>query len=434
MISLRAFCFSLAAALSLGLSAQADVATDWNALILDAIRTNRTSPPVASRQMAILHTAMYDAVNGIKPRYKHYRVRPNVPPVASPEAAAAAAAHRVMLALYPQHTATYDAALQATLSRIRNRVALKLGLRWGQHAAGEIMMWRSTDGAATPIGYTPGTRPGDWQPTPPAFAPALLPQWGMVVPFGVQSTSLFRPPPPPPMTSPEWAAECNEVKRLGAINSTERTADQTIIARFWANGAGTETPPGHWNRIAHSISDQYGLSLQQNARLFALLNIALADAAIICWDCKFTFNFWRPVTAIRNADLDGNDATGKDETWTPLLATPPFPEYTSGHSTFSGAASRVLERFFGTDDIVFTTDSDGTPGHFRTFNKLSAAAHESAMSRLYGGIHFDSGNMVGLAAGRAAGENISRRLLLPRHKRGHDRDDDDDRGGRDERD
>jgi PAP2 superfamily protein len=415
----KALCLSLAAALSLGLSARADVITDWNTLILNAIRTNRTSPPAASRQMAILHTAMYDGVNGIKPRFEPYLVRGKVlPAAASPEAAAAAAAHRVMLALYPQHTAIYDAALQSTLSRVRNRVALRTGVEWGQKVAGEIMLLRSMDGAATPIGYTPGTRPGDWQPTPPAFAPALLPQWGLVTPFGLASVIPFRPPPPPALSSAQWAEDCNQVKQLGANNSTERTAEQTLIAHFWANGAGTETPPGHWNRIAHTISDEYGLSLQQNARLFALLNIALADAAILCWDCKFTYNYWRPVTAIRSADLDGNDATEKDAAWTPLLVTPPFPEYTSGHSTFSGAAARVLEIFFGTDDITFTVDSDGTPGQFRTFSKLSAAADESAMSRLYGGIHFNSGNQWGLVSGRACGEYIASRLLLPR--RGQD--------------
>ena len=415
---IRALCLSFAAALSLGVSAQADVVTDWNTHILNAFRTNRTSPPVASRQLAILHTAMYDAVNGIKPRYEPYHVRGPVPAIASAEASAAAAAHKVMLAFYPQHTAIYDAALQATLGGVRNRVASRMGVAWGQHVAEEIMAWRSTDGANVPIGYTPGTRPGDWQPTAPGFAPALLPQWGMVEPFGIRSGSAFRPPAPPALDTEQWAAEYNEVKQLGAVGSTERTADQTIIASFWANGAGTETPAGHWNRIAQSIAADRGLSLQENARLFALLNIGQADAAILCWDCKFTYNLWRPITAIRNGDLDSNDATEKDAAWTPLLATPPFPEYTSGHSTFSGAAERVLKSFFGTDDITFTVDSDGTPGVFRTFDKLSAAAEESAMSRLYGGIHFASGNQWGLASGRASGDYIARKLLSPRKKHG----------------
>ena len=379
---IRVVCFSLLVALTLASAANADVVTDWNTLLLNAIRTNRTSPPVASRQMAILHTSIYDAVNGIKNKYEPYRVRGRMLPVASPEAAAVAAAHKVMVALYPSNAPAYDAALQSTLNSIRNRWASKLGVAWGEHVAGEIMMWRSTDAAAVPIGYTPGTRPGDWQPTPPSFLPALLPQWGAVVPFGIQSVEAFRPPAPPALTSAEWAADFNEVKRLGSATSTDRTADQTIIARFWANGAGTETPPGHWNRIAKTISDAHGLSLLENARLFALLNIASADAAIISWDCKFAFNLWRPVTAIRNADLDDNAATEKDAGWSPLLTTPNFPEYTSGHSTFSGAASRVIEVFFGTDDVSFTVDSDGAPGHFRTFTRLSDAANESGMSRI----------------------------------------------------
>lgn len=413
---IRSVCLSLAAAVSLGFSARADVVTDWNTLILNAIRTNRTSPPVASRQMAILHTAMFDAVNGIRPQYEPYRVHGNVLPAASREAAAAAAAHKVMRALYPTNAAIYDAALQSTLAAIRNPVAKKHGVAWGEKVAGEIMMWRSTDGAAIPVGYTPGTRPGDWQPTPPAFLPALLPQWGNVVTFGLPSVPSFRPPPPPALNTAEWAADFNEVKRIGSATSPDRTEDQTIVARFWANGAGTETPPGHWNRIAKSISEAQGLSLIENARMFALLNIALADAAILCWDCKYTYNLWRPVTAIRNADLDGNDATEKDAAWTPLLVTPNFPEYTSGHSTFSGAAERVLATVLGTDDVTFTIDSDGTPGHFRTFSKLSAAADESAMSRLYAGIHFPSGNRWGLISGRACGDYVASHLLLSRHQ------------------
>ncbi len=420
---IRTVCFSLTAAFTLALAARADVVTDWNTLILNAIRTNKTSPPVASRQMAILHTAMYDAVNGIKPKYEAYRVQPDGFPAASREAAAAAAAHRVMVALYPSNAVLYEAELQSTLAGIRNPVAKREGVAWGQEAATEIMTWRSTDGAAVPIGYAPGTRPGDWQPTPPAFLPALLPQWGTLVPFGIASVVSFRPPPPPALSSAQWAADFNETKRLGAVNSAERTADQTIIAQFWANGAGTETPPGHWNRIAKSISGAHGLSLLENARLFALLNIALADAAIVCWDCKFTYNFWRPVTAIRNADVDGNDATEKDATWSSLLVTPNFPECTSGHSTFSGAGARVIETFFGRDDITFTINSDGTPGHFRTFNKVSDAANESGMSRIYGGIHFQSANQWGLASGRAAADYITAHLLLPRHHGGGDVDD-----------
>lgn len=198
----KVFSFSLALAMSLGMSARADIITDWNTLILNAIRTNRTSPPAASRQMAILHTAMYDAVNGINPtRYQSYRVRGKLPAVLSEEAAAAAAAHRVMVSLYPINAATYDGALHATLSQIRNRLSSRLGAAWGRHVANDILMWRADDGSDTSIGYTPGTRPGDWVPTPPAGAPPLLPQWPLVTPFGIPQGSLFRPPAPPALNT-----------------------------------------------------------------------------------------------------------------------------------------------------------------------------------------------------------------------------------------
>lgn len=416
---------SIALGVSFAASIQADVVTDWNKHLLDAFRTNRTTPPVASRQLAILHVAIYDAVNGINGRYQPYRVRARLPGFLSEEAAAAAAAHRVMTTFYPGNSAAYDAALQAALSQIQNRLASRIGAAWGRHVANNILMARANDGSSDVVAYQPGTQPGQWVPTPPAFAPALLPGWGLVKPFGIPRGDIFRAPPPPALDTPKYAEELNEVKIIGANNSAIRTADQTIIAQFWANGAGTETPPGHWNRIAASISQARGLSLRDNARLFALLNIAEADAAILCWDCKFAYSYWRPVTAIRNAHLDGNDATEADPGWTPLLITPPFPEYTSGHSTFSGAAARVLEIFFGTDEITFTIDSDGTPGHFRTFTSINDAADESAISRLYGGIHFTSGNEWGLATGRAAGEVIATHLLQRVKGKGQrDRDDD----------
>ena len=233
-----------------------------------------------------------------------------------------------------------------------------------------------------------GTGPGAWEPTPPAFAAYLLPQWGFVAPFAMESSDALRPPGPPPLDSAEWAADYNEVKALGAAVESTRTADQTEIARFWADGAGTETPPGHWNHIAQDVAAAQGNTLEQNARLFALLNLALADAAICAWDAKYAFNFWRPVTAIRFGDTDGNDATAADPTWSSFIATPPFPDYTSGHSTFSGAAARVLARFFGRDDIAFVTGSDALPGVTRSFAGFAAAAAEAGVSRIYGGIHY----------------------------------------------
>src|SRR5688572_23250632 len=226
MITPRTFCLSMALALSLGVSARADVITDWNKHLLNAFRTNRTSPPVASRQLAILHVSMYDAVNGINPgRYQSYHVRGKLPAFLSEEAAAAAAAHRVMTTFYPINAATYDGALQATLSQIPNQLASRTGAAWGRHVANNILMSRANDGSTATIGYTPGTRPGDWQPTPPAFAPALLPGWGLVTPFGIPQGDIFRPPPPPALDTAKYAAELNEVKSLGQNNSTTRTAD-----------------------------------------------------------------------------------------------------------------------------------------------------------------------------------------------------------------
>jgi hypothetical protein len=406
---------SLAAAvLGLGFCAQGDIVTDWNTHALNAFRTNRTAPPIASRQLAILHASIYDAVNGITRTHEPYRVRGKAKPNASIEAAAAAAGHRVMVTLFPGAAAIYDAAYQAQLQGLDHPKKVEAGIAWGESVANNILAWRATDGSADSIAYQPGTQPGQWIPTPPAGAPALLPQWPRVVPFAMSSGGRFRPPGPPPLNSAQYASDFDEVKRLGSVNSAERTEDQTLIAQFWANGAGTETPAGHWNRIAQSISAAYELSLEDNARMFALLNIAEADAAIVSWDCKFTYNLWRPVTAIRKADLDSNDATQQDLNWSPLLVTPPFPEYTSGHSTFSGAGSKVLESFFGTDNIAFSVNSDGTPCVFRTFTSLSQAANESGQSRIYGGIHFQSANRDGLASGRALGEYVANNFLRPR--------------------
>jgi len=204
---------------------------------------------------------------------------------------------------------------------------------------------------------------------------------------------------------------------MGAATNSTRTADQTQIALFWADGAGTETPPGHWNSIAQDVAAAKGNTLEENARLFALLNLAMADAAICAWDAKYSFSFWRPVTAIRHADTDGNPATEPDPSWSSLIVTPPFPDYVSGHSTFSGAAATVLAIFYGTDNVSFTTGSDFLPGVHRSFNSFSAAAAEAAVSRLYGGIHFRSANEDGLHGGLAIGHLMMHNFLLPKNNR-----------------
>jgi hypothetical protein len=387
-----------------GSPAFADVVTDWNTAALNAIRAGRTPPPIASRALAILHAAMYDAVNGISRTHEIYRVESAVPSSASKEAAAATAGHAVLLALFPAATDTLDTLYTSSLAAVPNGYRKNAGVRWGESVAAQILLWRSSDNSDATISAPGGEGFGAWQPTPPALLPYLLPQWAFVAPFAMPTSSFFRPLGPPALESLEYAEAYNEVKTLGGAVESSRTAEQEVIASFWADGAGTETPPGHWNTIAQDVALRVGNTIEQNARLFALLNIAMADAAIGAWDAKYFFASWRPVTAIRNGDSDGNAATVSDPTWSAMIGTPPFPDYLSGHSTFSGAASTVLAMFYHSDNIAFATGSDVLPGITRQFGSFSAAAAEAAVSRMYGGIHFRFSNEDGLTAGLQIGE------------------------------
>ncbi len=407
------------------LSVRADLVLDWNTAALDAIKADKTAPPMAARNLAILHASIFDAVNGIKqPHEQHYRsymVKTHAKSRASEDAAISAAAHRVMVTLFPAGTAQFDQYLANALAGLPNDRARQAGVAWGQLVARTILAARANDGAAATVPYVPGANPGDWVPTLPGLKPALLPQWPQVACFTMTSGAQFRPPPPPRVDTATYAAEFNLTKRLGGATSASRSAEQTLVATFWADGAGTVTPPGHWNVIAQEVSKQRHLSQDQNARLFALLNLSLADAGIVAWDAKYAFNYWRPITAIQNADADRNPATEKDATWTPLLATPPFPEYVSGHSTFSGAAATVLTKFFGSDRMTFAATSDALPGVTRTFHSFSQAAVEAGMSRIYGGIHFMAGNSQGLQAGARLGSYVCKNALTPKGHRGEGR-------------
>jgi hypothetical protein len=397
--------------------ASADVVTSWNSAALAAIRTNSTPPPVASRALAILHVSIYDAVNGISRRHEPYLVESAVQASASEVAAASAAALRVLTTLFPAQTPQFTALYETLVQQVKDGPQKHAGLTWGGLVADQILASRANDGWNTVVMAPAGAGPGAWEPTPPAFAQYLLPQWGRVAPFVMETSGALRPGGPPPLDSAQWAADYNEVKGLGALVGSTRTEDQSQIARFWADGAGTETPPGHWNHIAQEVAAAQGNTLGQNARMFALLNLALADAAICAWDAKYAFNFWRPVTAIRFGDTDSNDATDGDPLWSSFIPTPPFPDYISGHSTFSGAAARVLARFYGRDDIAFTTGSDALPGVTRNFAGFAAAAAEAAVSRLYGGIHYRSANQDGLDAGAAIGDFTFANVLRPKGNR-----------------
>jgi PAP2 superfamily len=413
--SIAAACLLLT--LGTALRARADVVTSWNSAALAAIRASGTPPPVASRSLAILHVSIYDAVNGISRRHEPYLVESTVQASASEVAAASAAALRVLTGLFPAQAPQFTALHQTIVQTIKDGPQKQSGLTWGGLVADRILASRANDGSAALVPPPGGTGPGVWEPTPPAFAPYLLTQWGQVAPFVMESGDALRPNGPPPLNSARWAADYNEVKALGAAVGSTRTADQSQIARFWADGAGTETPPGHWNHIAQDVAAAQGNTVEQNARMFALLNLAMADAAICAWDAKYVFHFWRPVTAIRVGDTDGNDATAADPTWSSFITTPPFPDYISGHSTFSGAAARILARFYGRDDIAFVTGSDALPGVLRSFAGFAAAAAEAGASRIFGGIHYGSANRDGLAAGTVIGDLTFANFLQPKGNR-----------------
>ncbi len=393
--------------------AAADVVLDWNGVLLDAIRTDRTNPPKASRAMAIVHVSIFDAVNGILGGYTPYHVTASAPAGASPEAAAAAAAHRALVALFPAQKATFDAELATSLAAIPDGSAKTNGISWGESVAAQILALRAHDHSADVVPYQSAIGAFWWIPTPAAFAAALLPNWPTVTPWSMTSGSQFRQPAPPFPSSDEYLAAFREVKNFGPVTNSVRTAEQTQIALFWADGGGTATPPGHWLVIADGVSEEEHLSLLQNARLFALLGITVADAAIVSWDNKYAYNIWRPVTGIQGANLDGNPKTRSDKTWLPLIATPPFPAYTSGHSTFSGSSSRILELFFGTDHFDFSTTSDGLPGVTRSFTSFFQAAEEAGQSRIFGGIHWQFDNTAGLASGRSLAEHVFFNFLTP---------------------
>jgi hypothetical protein len=403
----------LLAALLLGCvspPARADAVLDWNGVLLAAIRLARPPPPMAARDMAIMNTAIYDAVNAAGAlRYRPYRYDGPAVLGASAEAAASAAAYRVLSGLFPEIPAQAPglaASMQALYDRSAGDArtpAVAAGVALGDRQAEAMLAARAHDGAdANPPPYLGNTTPGRWRPTAPGLLPGLLPQWPRVTPWTMTAAGQFRPPGPPPMTSPVWAGSLNMVQALGSAASLVRGPERTEIALFWADLDGTETPPGHWLDITMSVAAEHGLGLLQNARLLALVSVTEADAGIVAWDAKYTYGAWRPITAIAEAASSGNAEVTPEPGWTPLLTTPPFPEYVSAHSTFSSAAATALCLFFGDDQVAFTarTDAPGLHGVTRRFTSFSAAADEAGMSRIYGGIHFRFSHLDGNAAGR----------------------------------
>src|SRR5687767_10058788 len=262
--------------------------------------------------MAMVHLAIYDAADPIDLLYKPYTVDSAPPENCSLEASVSAAAYHSLRTLFPKSSESLDSHYRAILAAIPNTAAKTNGVTWGKRVASQILRLRQFDGAGQSVAWVTNQQPGYWQRTLPNYDKPLLPNWGRIKPFAIPSAGTFRPSPPPNLDSAEWAAQYNQVKLIGATNSTSRTPEQREIALFWADGSGTETPPGHWNKIAQQVAQKKSYGVVDSARLFAALNVALADASIVCWDAKYTYKWWRPITAIRAGDTDENSVTESD--------------------------------------------------------------------------------------------------------------------------
>lgn len=442
----------------------------WNRIAIDASGLDHTPPAPgenrvygeqfgpcrASRAIAIVHIAMFDALNSIDGGYESYTAITPTRAHASVEAAIAQAAHDTLVALYPAQAATMDELLADDLNQIQlpDKHAKPRGIAVGRRAAAAILAMRAADGSqhAEPrvnVDFICSDQPGKWRQDPISLIPlALGAHWGEVRPFVMESPDQFRVPPPPDMASAEYTDAYNEVKRLGGdgiVTPTERTAEQTLIGIYWAYD-GTPSlcaPPRLYNQIAVQLATQRGLSAVETARLLALANVAMADAGIAIWESKYYYQLWRPVTGVREADPgfgptglgDGNPDTLCDPTFSPLGApasnltgpnfTPPFPAYPSGHAGFGGALFQTLRSFFGTDDIAFTfvsdelngvtVDNDGNvrPLIPRSFSSLSQAEEENGQSRIYLGIHWRFDKTEGIAQGRRVADHVFTHTFTP---------------------
>jgi PAP2 superfamily len=411
--------FALSLILNAVCAAQ-DAVTEWNlnaekAVLASAISSNSVS---TARVYVLMHAAIFDAVNGIDRRYTPYHVDIPAPPGASRRAAAIEAAYTTLVALFPSQKSTLDGELASSLAALsaddededsEDSQSIYRGLAWGQQVANDILAWRSSDGFSTVLPpVTGGLAPGEWRPTPPAFQSMVSPQVATMLPYAIASPSQFRPAGPPALNSAQYAANFNETKTLGSATSSSRTAEQTLIANYWAGNASVS-----WNRVASSLAIARHTTLSENARLFALMNLALGDATVAGWDSKLHFMSWRPVTAIHLADSLNPD-TVADPNWKPLLVTPRHPEYVSAHLIFSSASAGVLAAYFG-DDTTFSLESVGLPSVFRTYSSFSSALDEVTLARIYAGIHFRSACVDGRTMGTAIAQYVVEHVAQPDH-------------------
>ncbi len=387
---------------------------EWNKALLRIVRTPGAQPSTVhpTRSFAILHAAIYDAVNSIDRTHAPYLIRLS-PRAASQEAAAAAAAHQVLIALYPSFNAELDSRLQQSLAQIPDGARKTKGVRIGQEVADRILALRADGGsAAPPLKFLFGAFPGDYQSTPPNFpAQPQFTNWSHVKPFALERASQFRPGPPPALASDAYSDAFNEIKSLGVANSTAASPDQALTGRFW-NGA----IQNYWNEIAQTTALSKGLTTAEAARLFALLNLSLADCVIAFYDAKYTYGVWRPVTAIRAADTDGNPETEADPNWLPEVGkTAPDPSYPGAHAVISAAAAAVLAGFVEEDPFDLSVTSEVMPGTQRSFESFAGAAREATLSRIFAGQHFRFDLTAGQRLGREVADFVVDRLLIRRH-------------------
>jgi hypothetical protein len=386
---------------------------DWNRILLSIVNTPGAQPASIqpTRNFAILHAAIYDAVNSIDRSHEPYLISVRAPRDASETAAADAAAHSALVGLYPAQQSVLDVDYAAELANAPDGPAKDQGVRLGEQVAGDLLAIRAEDGSnVTPPPFVAGTNPGDYRSTPPNFPTPVFTGWGHVTPFVLDRGDQFRPAAPPALTSDAYAAAINEVESLGSATSMTRTADQTQIGQFW-------NPPiqNFWNQIAATVALANHSDLPTTARLFADLNLSFADSAIAFYDAKYTYQLWRPVTAIRLADSDGNPNTVADPNWLPLAGnTAADPSYPGAHSTISAAGADVLADFYG-DNQSFPVTSAALPGVTRSFTSFSAAADEAGLSRIYSGQHTRIDHVAGLALGHDVAGFVLQHALLPAH-------------------
>jgi PAP2 superfamily len=400
----------------------ADAVTDWNAIASTTIVTNAGQPPHAAvLSFAMVQGAVYDAVNAIDRGHRPYLVQPSANPTDSKEAAAATAAFRVLATLFPTQLLTLQPLYDAYITGLPDNPpgSKAAGIAIGEATAAAMLQARMNDGRFGPPPSLYPPAPGIWRPTPPNFALDPAPWVGNVLPFIVPSAEMLRTDGPNALTSADYAEDFNEVKELGSLTSTTRTADETDAAIFWQDHG-----IALWNRIFRTLAASQNLDIVENARLFAMENLAAADALIGCWNDKYYWQFWRPITAIREAATDGNPATVADPTWLPLfdpatpvfnpppLVTPPFPDHPSGHCSATGAIVHTLQNFFGTDKIAFSAFSNKS-GTTRNFDRFKDALKEVIDCRVWGGIHFRIAEMQGAVLGKKVAHHLKQHYFQP---------------------